>query len=42
MGSQGGEGSQQGGGWRTQRGGGLWSGRSYIHMQEEQLGSKTD
>ena len=26
MGSQGGEDSQQGGGWWTQQGGGLWSG----------------
>ena len=26
MGSQGGEDSQQGSGWQTQRGGGLWNG----------------
>ena len=34
MGSQGGEGSQQGGGWRTQRGGGLWRGHARLQLAD--------
>ena len=37
--------SQQGGGWQTQQGDGLWTGWSHIRVQinrEEQLGSETN
>ena len=33
MGSWGGEDSQQGGGWQTQRGGGLWNGAGQARLQ---------